>query len=211
MVARIGPAAGAGMLALALLLSGCSGTPKPVPSLSASASSSATPSASASSTPAASASPSVTPSPSPSPLTATVPSTWKPAAASVTDALKKDPSVTAVIGAWTTAAGTGDVSIVAEANSTGATDAEAYFASRFGSLGPNDGVTVSHSVTTNASGAPVLFVDVEPAAGVGGDAQSSFFIFYKTTIVSGLLTYKGAKDPTTQTEFHNVALSIVGP
>jgi hypothetical protein len=124
--------------------------------------------------------------------TASLPADWTEATPDVVKDLKNDPEVTNVVGAWSI--GDSNVSVVGIANSASETDPDAYFDARFGTLGKADGLEVSHEASTTSSGLPMLIVDVTPTAGQGGDAQTTFFVFAPTTIVTGVITYAGGID-----------------
>jgi len=134
--------------------------------------------------------PSETPSPTPiaqGPATITAASGWKTGSEKDRDAAAADPNVTAVVGVWTDPAGA-DISVVETANASGNVDAEVYFQDSFGTLGPGDGVEVTHSVTTTDAGQPLLLVGITPAGGLGGDAEAMFYVLTPTSIVSGVAT-----------------------
>lgn len=190
----------------AVSLTGCThSTPTPTPSDSTSVPVSP-PTASSSPSPSPTAIATPSPTPTPQAPRVSIPPQWKAASAAVIDQLASDPKVTDVVGAWIDPSGA-EASIV-EQSGGGVTDPEAYFAATFGKLGAADGVSVSHTVSTTDAGVPLLVVDIEPAGGVGGNAETSFFVLTGTDTISGVMTYAGARDDAARSRLLAVALSV---
>ncbi|MDN4474043.1 hypothetical protein [Demequina zhanjiangensis] len=200
------PTAFAAAAALAVL-AGCTSSPEPEPTETAGPTVAAT-----SSAPASTASPTGSPSPTstaeaPREPRVEAPADWSEASSEIVDQIAADPSVDEVVGVWTLSDGS-VVSVVSTTNDSGSTDAEAYFASTFGSLGAEDGVEVSHEVTTTDAGDPLLMVDTVPAGGLGGDAQSMFYVLTSEVIVSGVVTTSVDAAADVSDQMHSLARSV---
>lgn len=199
------------MLVVAVLaLSGCSATdivvdPSPSGSTTASATPSATPTASASATPSPTPTPSATPSPTPAAseeyepssgtFTATIPTSWT--------LVRADSAGGPLAGLWDIGGSTASIAYEVRGGSP-----DSDYADRYGSLGPQDGVEVGRTSGGTLDGDTIMFVDVVPAAGYGGSAELTFFVYGSGEVVTGTLTYDGRPGDAVWSTFRSVASSV---
>ncbi|WP_156162165.1 hypothetical protein [Demequina iriomotensis] len=132
-------------------------------------------------------------------------SRWEPDAG-LESQVAADPSVDEAIGAW--AIGGAEASVASGAIDPAEADPDSYFAAHYARLGIEDGLTVSHEVSSTHAGAPLLVVDLVPVEGQGGDAQTIFVAFGDATAVQGVMTYDGGVDDQLRAQLLEIAAKV---